>query len=367
MKKNRAKTKMRRITFRIITMHPLPIGEQVFITGNVDALGNWDLTGFALSRAEDLVWSGDVMAPADKMIEYKITRGSWDTEEVRQDGTAPDNHVLPAGSDTIEERTVHHWLDQRVAQPRIIGEYRVHEHFESTRLRHKRSVIVWLPPSYGSEPDRRYPVLYMHDGQQVFDPNTSTWGQDWQVDEWCTKLIGEDRLQEIIVVGIYSTPDRFIEYNPSELGDAYTRFVLDELKPFIDSEYRTLPDRDHTAVAGASMGGGISFYMAWAHPNIFFGAACLSPAFIYKQDRFTLNMVEETDTPPDLRLFLYCGQGDELERQLTGDLHIMCDALEQKGIKPNDKYVVVEDPEGKHHEASWASHTDNWLLFLFGK
>lgn len=239
MKTKKAKTTVRRITFRIITMHPLPVGEQVFIAGNADALGHWAPNGFALSRTEDLVWSGDVMAPADDMIEYKITRGSWDTEEVRQDGSVPDNHVLPSGNDIIEERTVHHWQDQRVAQPHIVGEYRVHEQFESARLRYKRSVIVWLPPSYGSEPDRRYPVLYMHDGEQVFDPNTSTWGQD--------------------------------------------------------------------------------------------------------------------------------RQGDELERQLTGDLHIMCDALAEKGIIPNVNFVALEDPQGKHHEASWASHTDNWLLFLFGK
>ncbi len=367
MKTKKATTKARRITFRIITMHPLPVGEQVFVVGNADALGNWNPTGFALSRTEDLVWTGAVMALSDSMIEYKITRGSWDTEEVRQDGSVPDNHIVMACNDTIEERTVHHWHDQRVAQPQIVGEYRVHEYVESSRLRYKRSVIVWLPPSYGSEPDRRYPVLYMHDGQQVFDPNTSTWGHDWQVDEWCAKLIGEGRLQEIIVVGIYSTPDRFIEYNPSALGDAYTLFVLDELKPFIDTEYRTLPDRDQTAVAGASMGGGIAFYMAWTHPEAFFGAACLSPAFQYKQDRHMLDLVRNTDTPPDLRFFLYCGQGDDLERRLTGDLHAMRGALAQRGIEPCEKVVVLEDPEGAHNEASWARHTDNWLLFLFGK
>ncbi len=348
-------------------MHPLPVGEQVFIAGNAGALGSWDPAGFALTRSEDLVWLGDVMVPSDTIIEYKVTRGSWDTEEVRQDGSVPDNHVIMADKDTIEEHTVHHWQDQRVAQPHIVGEYRIHEQFKSARLRHNRTVIVWLPPSYGSDPEHRYPVLYMHDGQQVFDPNTSTWGQDWQVDEWCTKLIREGRLQEIIVVGIYSTTDRFIEYNPSELGDAYTHFVLDELKPFIDSAYRTLPDRDHTAVAGASMGGGISFYMAWTRPDAFFGAACLSPAFQYKQDRHTLDLVEKTDAPPDLRLFLYCGQGDDLERQLTGDLHTMGDALAKKGIYPDDKLLVQEDPEGRHNEASWANHTDHWLLFLFGK
>ncbi len=367
MKKQSTTAKSRRISFRITTMHPLPVGEQVFITGQVDALGAWNPASFALARGDDLVWEGDIVVPANMDVEYKITRGSWDTEEVLQDGSLPENHVVPAGGDMVEERTVHHWHDRRVLQPRIVGDYRVHDEVASTHLRHKRTVIVWLPPSYGSEPSRRYPVLYMHDGQQVFDPTTSTWNQDWEVDEWCIELIKQDRLQEIIVVGIYSTPDRFIEYNPAELGPDYSRFVLEELKPFIDREYRTHRDREHTAVAGASMGGAISFYMAWTHPEIFFGAACLSSAFQYKQDQFTIDLVKKTKKPPDLRLFLYCGQGDDLEKQLTGDLYAMRDVLAEKGMVPGNQLLISTDPDGAHNEAAWARHTDHWLLFLFGK
>ncbi len=367
MKKKTSQPAARRITFHVTTMSPLPVGEQVFITGNLDELGAWDPEGLALTRVDDLVWSGDIVVPSNLAVEYKVTRGSWDTEEVQQDGSLPGNHGIPPGKDTVEERAVHHWNDRRIPQPKITGEYRVHEQVSSAHLRRKRTVIVWLPPSYGSDADRRYPVLYMHDGQQVFDPNTSTWGQDWEVDEWCTKLIKEERLQEIIVVGIYSTPDRFVEYNPPELGEAYTRFVIEELKPFIDQEYRTKPDRAHTAVAGASMGGGISFYMAWTRPEVFFGAACLSSAFQYKQDRHTLDIVERTEQPPGLRLFLYCGAGDDLERRLREDLHAMTQALAAKGITPGKNLLITEDPDGKHDEATWARHTDHWLLFLFGK
>jgi len=365
-KKSTTTAKTRLISFRITTMHPLPVGEQVFVTGNVDALGTWNPASFALARAEDLVWTGEILAPAQVAIEYKITRGSWDTVDVLEDGSLPDNHVIPPGGDTTVEHQVHHWSDRRVAHPNIIGAYRVHERMSSAHLRHTRTVIVWLPPSYSSEPDRRYPVLYMHDGQQVFDPATSTHNQDWQVDEWCTKLMKENRLQEIIVVGVYSTPDRFIEYNPSELGEAYTRFLLEELKPFIDREYRTRADRDHTAVAGASMGGAISFYMAWKHPDVFFGAACLSSAFEYKGDRLTLELVKQSDSPPQLRLYLYCGRGDDLERQLIRGQNAMRDALAEKGIVPGADLIITEDPDGRHNEATWARHTDHWLLFLFG-
>lgn len=367
MKKKSSSPKTRRITFRISTRHPLPVGEQVFITGNADALGQWNPGSFALARTDDLVWGGVIVAPSDAEIAYKITRGSWDTEEVQYDGGLPDNHIIPAGGDLTEERTVHHWHDRRVVQPQIVGEYRVHEQIASAHLRQKRNVIVWLPPSYFIEPDRRYPVLYMHDGQQVFDPSTSTLGQDWEVDEWCMKLIAEGRLREIIVVGIYSTPDRFVEYNPSELGESYTRFIVEELKALIDETYRTRPERDHTAVAGASMGGAISFYMAWTRPDVFFGAACLSSAFQYKEDTHTLDLVRKTEQTPNVRFFLYCGRGDDLERRLSKDLHAMRDVLAAKGIVSGDQLMLSEDPDGAHNEATWARHTDHWLLFLFGK
>lgn len=366
MSRKQASEETRKIEFEITTMTPLPVGEQVFISGNVDGLGNWNPSGFPLARMDDFVWSAPIMLPAGKTIEYKITRGSWDTEETLADETIPENHELSTGRDRVVKHQVHHWKDHGMSGSNIAGEYRVHDRVSSLYLRHDRRVIVWLPPSYEQEPDRRYPVVYMHDGQQVFDPATSTWNQDWEVDEWCTKLIDEDRLNEIIVVGIYSTDDRFVEYNPSQLGKEYTRFVIEELKPWIDKEYRTLPDRDHTLVAGASLGGSISFYMAWTHPDVFFGAACLSPAFRFNDDQLILDLVGKADTVPDLTIYLYCGQGDELERKLITGMREMAGLLKSKGMK-KDRLLVAEDPRAEHNEAAWARHTDHWLLYFFGK
>lgn len=250
---------------------------------------------------------------------------------------------------------------------RITGQCHTHPDMASAYLERSRTVLVWLPPSYDGSPEKRYPTLYMHDGQQIFDPATSTWGQDWEVDEWCDKLIRAGELQECIVVGIYCTPARREEYSTLHYADGYTRFVVEELKPFIDSHYRTLPDRKHTAIAGSSMGGGISFHILWTRPDIFSAAACLSSAFTYKQSPLLLQRVRDAESVPDIRLYLYCGEGDELERILMHDLRLMRETLAKKGFQEGPRLLIEVDPEGKHNEATWAKHTGTWLRFLFGK
>lgn len=356
------------LRFRITTDVPLPVGEQVFITGNQEALGNWRPDGLPLEREADRVWTGEAEVEKGALVEFKVTRGEWSSEQLLPDGRVPENHtVQPTQNETVEVH-VAAWKDmQPMPRPKITGDYRIHPSFHSQFLRYDRTVIVWLPPSYKNDPERRYPVLYMQDGQQVFDPQTSTWHQDWQVDEWCTELIGEFQMEEVIVVAVYSTEDRYLEYNPSALGGEYARFLLEELKPFIDREYRTLADREHTAVAGASMGATISFYLAWSRPDVFFGAACLSPAFRYKDDTSCLDLVRQTTKAPDLRLHFYCGEGDDLERRLIQGMREMIDLLKALGFEEGRNLNVVVDPEGKHNEATWARHTPEWLTFLFGR
>lgn len=249
---------------------------------------------------------------------------------------------------------------------KIIGHTVRHRDVASTHLQKSRDVIVWLPPSYESSADQRYPVLYMHDGQQIFDPATSTWGQDWEVDEWCDSLMRAGEMREIIVVGIYCTPERREEYSTLYVADSYTRFIIEELKPMIDHAYRTLPDREHTAVAGSSMGGGISFHMIWTRPDVFSKAACLSSAFTYEQDPILIQRVRECRAWPDIRLYLYCGAGDELERTLSRDLRLMQEVLSEKGWAKSPDIKIDIAPEGKHNEATWAKHTGTWLQFLFG-
>jgi predicted alpha/beta superfamily hydrolase len=178
----------------------------------------------------------------------------------------------------------------------VTGVLKRHARFPS-RFVAARNVDVWLPPGYALGKRRRFPVVYMHDGQNLFDPKTSYAGVDWGVDETLTRLIEQGVAREAIVVGIWNTPRRIAEYMPrkavafsntSELkgipieshdeiiSDEYLRFIVKELKPFIDSRYRTMRDRANTFIMGSSMGGLISAYAVAEYPRVFGGAGCVS-------------------------------------------------------------------------------------------
>jgi glycosidase/predicted alpha/beta superfamily hydrolase len=180
----------------------------------------------------------------------------------------------------------------------VTGTVETREHVES-RFVDPRRVDVWLPPSYGKDPSRRYPVLYMHDGQNLFDPALSYIGVDWGIDEAITQLSTAGTLREAIVVGIWNTPKRFEEYMPAKalteaaalpdgwpdmawmrkqkvVGDDYLRFMVEELKPWVDAKYRTLPGRADTSIMGSSMGALISLYALTEYPDVFGGAGCVS-------------------------------------------------------------------------------------------
>ena len=181
--------------------------------------------------------------------------------------------------------------------PGVTGILRTHENMPS-RFVDARRIDVWLPPGYEQDPLRRFPVLYMHDGQNLFDPALSYIGVDWGMDEVLTRLAAEGRIREAIVVGIWNTPKRFQEYMPAKaitesglpeswpdmawmqkervVSDDYLRFLVEELKPFIDTTYRTLPGRGDTAIMGSSMGAFISLYALTEYPDVFGGAGCVS-------------------------------------------------------------------------------------------
>lgn len=183
-----------------------------------------------------------------------------------------------------------------ITGPGITGHLERFEAFPSTHVA-PRHVDIWLPPGYEKNPDKRYPVLYMHDGQNVFDPATSYTKIDWGVDEAMTRLIQTGQAREAIVVGIWNTSRRLQEYMPAKAvtgasfipsegdrsvpvndlsSDAYLRFLVQELKPFVDARYRTLTGPQDTSVMGSSMGGLISAYAVAEYPEVFGGAGCVS-------------------------------------------------------------------------------------------
>ncbi len=351
----------------IHTATALGAGEQVFLTGSLMDLGHWNPRGMAMIRVDATQWEARVGVQVPEIFEFKVTRGDWSTEAVDAAGAPLPNQVVDPSRAERVDVMVAGWKDERAAAPasHITGTIQRLPQMHSRFLELDRDVIVWFPPGYDEQTGRRYPVLYMHDGRQVFDPATSTWGKDWQVDEHAQHMILNGEIEPVIVVAVDCTDARMEEYAPSRKGGDYLRFLMEELKPFVDARWRTIPERSY--IAGASMGGLISFYAAWTHPEVYKGAACLSPAFVSPFDTLAFRMVEESkDALPDIRLFLSCGGAGELEgRLLTGTLK-MAELLKDVHF-PGQQMSVRIESWAEHNEEAWERMTPHWLRFLFGR
>lgn len=354
------------ITFIVRTSQPVDENDTVFIAGNSPRLGNWKPDGSALQRLDSLTWTASFSFPKGERLEYKFTRGSWQNEAVVKGCATPSNSLLTVLSSQTVYHSVTGWKDDCAAlPPEITGTAVFHREIKSQFLENPRDVVVWLPPSYEAGKDR-YPVLYMHDGQNIFDPHTSTLGFDWRLDEVATALIAEGKIREIIIVGIYNTDERTAEYSPAHLGPDYTRFLMEELKPFIDSHYRTLTDPANTAVMGSSMGGLISFDLAWEHPDVFGMAGCLSSAFLVDNNEI-LKRVAKTAKPP-LTVKFYLDNGTKgLEKKLSRGFRKMAKLLKKKGYTEGVNLVIYKDEGAEHSETAWAHRVHRPLLFFFGK
>lgn len=242
-----------------------------------------------------------------------------------------------------------------------------------------REVQVWLPPGYAEHPGQRYPVLYLHDGQNVFDAQAA--GAEWQVDEAAQRGVASGRLRPFIVVAVSSGADRFEDYTPTaaalsaeRLGGlaperrgggapAYARYLVEELKPVIDARYRTRRGPADTAVGGSSLGGLVSMWLALHRPETFGAALVVSPS-VWWDESFLLRDAATTTTPtPRPRLWLDMGaQEGEQAVKLAREL---AELLRQRGWQ-GDTLRFVEDPRGRHDEASWARRVPAMLDFLYG-
>jgi len=300
------------------------------------------------------------------VVELKITLGSWDSEAMYVKDRVPDNLQVVANSDTTVTLRPVTWRNvfYRV-KGGITGTVHYHNGLAGIGLQYRRDCIVWLPPSYDSQPKKRYPVLYMHDGQNVFDPSTSFLGVDWGLDETADSLIRAGAMREIIIVGITNSPDRTPEYSDTPLGRAYARFVVETVKPLIDTTYRTLPGRDHTAVMGSSMGGLISFLFVWWHPDVFSKAGCLSSAFLVDNGKILREVRDSDGLPQSVKIYVDCGT-EELDSRLRPGFDQMVSLLEQKGMTEGKDLSSYLDEGARHNERAWAARVWRPLTFMFG-
>jgi predicted alpha/beta superfamily hydrolase len=350
----------------------LPPGEDIFITGNHPKLGEWhpDKIRLIPDTTDPEYRIGKFELPHNSYIEYKFTRGSWETEGLENDTFGAGNHTILVDRDKELTHEITGWKDQLAKEAaetintRIAGTVKYHKKMTDGHLR-ERDVIVWLPESYDANPEKHYPVLYIHDGQNVFDPMTSYTGVEWQADETASRLIKEKKMQEIIIVGIYNTIDRLEEYSLSPLGKQYREFIIHHLKPFIDKHYRTLPEREHTATMGSSMGGLVSFLLVWYHSETFSKASCLSPSFIFRKNQ-AYKAIKKSPLPKHpIAVYMDCG-GIGGERLLHRGCKRMIRLLRCKGFLKRNELRFSYYRNARHSEADWAKRLWRHFLWLYG-
>ncbi len=258
----------------------------------------------------------------------------------------------------------------------LTGDIRPHPQFESRILGNRRDVLVYLPRGYRRARRRRYPVLYLQDGQNVFDAATSFAGVEWGVDETTQHLLRRNLIEPLIIVAIANTgDDRIHEYTPTpgaifesaleekrSRGEAkkYGQFLLEELKPCIDQEYRTKPEAEFTGLGGSSMGGLLTLSLGLSFPDFFHRLMVMSPA-VWWDDEVILRVIGKLDHKPPLRIWLDTGtneSGWERARKLR-------DQLVEKGWRLADDLAYFEAKGADHNEAAWGQRVEAALRFLY--
>jgi predicted alpha/beta superfamily hydrolase len=266
----------------------------------------------------------------------------------------------------------------------MIGKLEHHIDFASEYVS-PRNVDVWLPPHYEEQDVHRFPVVYMHDGQNLFDPQTSYIGVDWEVTEALERLVAQRKVPGAMIVGIRNSPQRLQEYLPQKpieasklaksriqasysgpaLSDHYLRFMVHELKPFVDARYRTLPDGEHTFVMGSSLGGLISLYVVCEYPHLFGGAACLSthwPAIRQGMIRYLKRAL-----PRPGRHKIYFDYGIEGQEASYATYQQQVDrVMRSAGYEEGKDWMTRVFPGAEHSERAWRERVHIPLEFLLG-
>jgi predicted alpha/beta superfamily hydrolase len=270
--------------------------------------------------------------------------------------------------------------------PGVTGALVRHENFASKHVA-PRHVDVWLPPGYEKDNGKRYPVLYMHDGQNLFDPKLAYTGVDWGVDEALTRLVAEGKARPAIVVGVWNTPKRVAEYMPQRavesagaaalaafrkqfdsepLADNYLKFLVTELKPFVDANYRTRAGRADTFVMGSSMGGLISLYAAAEYPEVFGGVGAVSTHWPAGDGIVIEYLKRKLPSPKTHRIYYDFGTAT-LDSQYEPYQRRVDEVMRAAGYREGKNWVTRKFEGAEHNERAWRARVEIPLLFLLGK
>ena len=349
-----------------------PADTSIYIAGSFN---NWhpSASGYALTRRGDHYFI--TLPPAVRgPIEFKFTLGSWARVETDAAGGDVVNRsfVVPDEPTTLEA-TIAGWRSG-AARPRrstATTSVSIIDTVEIPQLGRSRRVWIYLPPDYATS-SRRYPVLYMHDGQNVFDEATSYAGE-WGVDETLDSLHAAGDPGVIVVAVDHGGMLRIPEYSPwptrfgAGEGERYAAFLVHTLKPWVDQRYRTLPDRLNTGIAGSSMGGLISFYAALEYPEVFGRAAVFSPSFWVAPAAYPF--AAQATPREGNRIYIISGAREVAAGEAQGvyqrDQERMLEALAQRGFRSGTHLFTSVVADGQHAEWFWRREFPAAYLWLF--
>lgn len=357
------------VTFTVVSLPAnTPPEDNLYIAGDFNG---WNPGAEAqkLQKNEEDQWFITLPAANEgSSIQFKFTRGSWDKVEKGASGEEIPNRTFTYGNGQTVEVTIYNWADggggsssTAAANVSIVD-----ENFLIPQLNRTRRVWIYLPPDYENS-QKDYPVLYMHDGQNLFDNQTSFVGE-WEVDETLNAMADEGFNVPIVVGVDNGGDDRIGEYTPWSNpqygggdGDKYAQFIVETLKPFIDANYRTLPGRENTGVMGSSLGGLISHYIALKYQETFSKAGLFSPSYWFSDNVWGFTLDQGKQQP--VRFYQMCGTNEGAG--VVENMMRMSDTLKKAGFTDEEiknKSVVG----GQHNEALWKSEFREAIEWLFG-
>ena len=299
-------------------------------------------------------------------LEYKYHRGNWDAGELDEHGNPAQNRRLETHQVREISDHVPRWLkDGRAYNPAFLPEVQViSEQFEIPQLIKTRRIAALLPHDY-QESDKRYPVLYLQDGQNLFDDYApfGNWGVDKKL-----AVMAERGFGDIIIVAIdHAEKERIAEFTPSHRtklgsgdGKKYVRFLADTLKAYVDKHFRTQPERAYTGIGGSSMGGLISIYASLMYPEVFGKLMVFSPS-LWVMPNIHFHFLNFHD-PQDMDIYLY--GGEEESANMVPNIRRFQKAFEDSG-SANIKFKLSVDPQGQHNEARWGEEFPRAVEWLF--
>lgn len=342
-----------------------PIRDTIFISGTMN---NWNASdpNYRMIPNVDGTYSISINATTGSTVEYKFTRNGWNTVETLMDGTDISNRSFVFANGITINNDIENWKDM-LGWHTAVGNTKILDlDFYIPQLNKSRRVWIYFPTDYFTTTTTRYPVLYMHDGQNLFDNIYAPYGE-WSIDETMDSL-ANGFFPKAIVVGIdHGGNDRLNEYSPwvntsygGGEGEAYISFICNTLKPLIDNNFRTYPDRNNTGIMGSSMGGLISFCAAVKRQDIFSKVGVFSPSFWFSDSIYSY--IQTQGHQQNMKIYFMSGANEDVD--MVSDMQHVYNTLLTCGFNASELDFVTKT-DGQHSEWFWSREYPAAYEWLF--